>query len=339
MKKQKIVPLVILMIATAVIGAVLFKMQYDYRTKTEDKEPEKTYDAYYAFISESDDEAFWQEVYNGAFLTGEETNICIEDFASELKTRYNAAERIRLAVWSGVDGIIAEGKSTAFTKALEEARDAGIPVVLVGTDDVDTGRVSFVGASRYDMGQLYGKEAAELSKNILNRQDKVSILILSGQDETGTAQDLLINTIRDSLSSDEDLTRRISIETTGVTTTGTFASQEAVTEILFESENEQTVPDIIIALTGELTNSAYQGILDLNLTGQCSIIGYYANDTILEAIENENVYSTVMIDADEMGSLSVQALKEYTESGYVSEYYAVDSSVLTKEDIETEDTD
>ena len=339
MKKQKIVPLVILMIATAVIGAVLFKIQYDYRTKTEDKEPEKTYDAYYAFISESDDEAFWQEVYNGAFLKGEETNICIEDFASELKTRYNAAERIRLAVWSGVDGIIAEGKSTAFKKALGEARDAGIPVVLVGTDDVDTGRVSFVGASRYDMGQLYGKEAAELSKNILNRQDKVSILILSGQDETGTAQDLLINTIRDSLSSDKDLTRRISIETTGVTTTGTFASQEAVTEILFESENEQTVPDIIIALTGELTNSAYQGILDLNLTGQCSIIGYYANDTILEAIENENVYSTVMIDADEMGSLSVQALKEYTESGYVSEYYAVDSSVLTKEDIETEDTD
>ena len=42
MKKQKIVPLVILMIATAVIGAVLFKIQYDYRTKTEDKDPEKT---------------------------------------------------------------------------------------------------------------------------------------------------------------------------------------------------------------------------------------------------------------------------------------------------------
>ena len=330
--KQNIIPLVILMIATAAAGAILFKLQFDSRTKAEEKEPEKIYDGYYAYVSESDDEVFWQEVYEGALAEGEETDICIEDFASGLKSGYSAAERIRIAVWSGVDGIIAEGKSTAFKNALKEAKDAGIPVVLLGTDDAETGRVSFVGASGYDLGLLYGKQAAGLSKQILNRKDRVTLTILSRQDDAGTTQDLLINTIRDSLLRDEDFNNRITINTVSVAAGGTFASQEAVTDILFEAEKEGSVPDIIIALSGELTNSAYQGILDLNLTGDCNIIGYYATDTIREAIENENVYSTILIDAKEMGSLSVDALSEYRESGYVSEYYPVDSSVLSKED-------
>ena len=321
------------MVATAFFGALLFKLQYDYRTKTEDKEPEKIYSGYYAYISESEDDEFYKEAFQSAQKAGEKTDVCVEDFASELKTRYSAAERIRLAVWSGVDGIIAEGKSASFKNALKEAEDAGIPVVLIGNDDVETGRVSFVGASGYNIGLLYGRQASELSKKILNNQDYVSVLILSTQEDSSTSQDLIINTIQDFLTKDEDLNRRLSIRTVGVSSSATFVSQEEVMNILLDSQKNDDVPDVVIALTSELTNSAYQGIIDLNLTRQCNIIGYYASDSIREAIKNESIYSSVVTDASEMGLYSVQALNEYLDSGYVSEYYAVSSSVLTKDDI------
>ena len=335
-RRYTILTLILLIAVTAIASAILFKLQFDYLTRPEDVEIDKTYDRYYAFISESEDTVFWQEVYESVKKEGEAHNICVEDFASEMGSRYTAAERTRLAVWSDVDGIIAEGSSSALKSALIEADEAGIPVVLVGNDNTEVPRKSFVGVSRYDLGLLYARQIAGLSKKLLNDRDSVNVMILNGAEESGAAQDLLINTIYESLTNDADLTGRIYFNTREIQTAGSFAAQEAVMDLLLESEAEGEVPDILVAFSGDITNSSYQALIDLNLIGRCNIIGYYISDTIRDAIENENIYATIMTDADTMGKSAFSALEEYTESGYVSEYFAVDAYVLTKDSLAEE---
>ena len=44
---------------------------------------------------------------------------------------------------------------------IEEAEEAGIPVVTVLSDNSDSSRISYVGISSYEAGELLGREAAK----------------------------------------------------------------------------------------------------------------------------------------------------------------------------------
>ena len=59
-----------------------------------------------------------------------------------------------------------------------------------------------------------------------------------------------------------------------------------------------------------------------------NIIGYYDSDDILEAVSKNILQSTISIDTESMGKMSVQALQEYEKTGYVSTYMAVDSRMI-----------
>lgn len=338
---------VVLLVLCVVAGAVLFKVQYDRRMATQSTMPETTYGRYYAFISENEGTAFWDEVYQGARDAGETSDAFVEDFASNLAVNYSAADRVSIAVTAGVDGIIAAGSSGAELKnALAKAVTAGIPVVLVSRDIPDSGRVSFVGASQYDLGLAYGGQAVILAKTIAGRQTQnqgdnptrqaqtpIRVCVLTNDDADESSQNLLISTIRETLNS-EETGADISFSTFAISGTDVFSSQETVMEMLLNRMNENP-PDILIALTEEHTNSAYQAVVDLNLVGQCNIIGYYKSDTIENAIENEVIFSCVSTDATQMGAYCTEALNEYLESGYVSEYFAVDAQVIDRESIES----
>ncbi len=324
--------LVILMILTALIGIIVFKIQYDKNTSLTGPEEYKSYDRYYAFITDDGSSDFWKNVYGGAKEVGDKSGSFVEEFAGDLTEDYTIAEKVEIAVKSKVDGIILKGSGTnnQINNAISKAKDAGIPVVLVDDDITGSERISYVGASRYDLGTAYGRQALELSKKLLTSQGRVSILVLTGKDTEAGTQNLLISTIRETISSDNDLRNRIVLKTYSVNDSGNFTAEESVRNIFSE---EGGAPDILIALSESNTNCAYQAVIDYNMAGKCNIIGYYESDLILNAIENEVIYSTVSTDASQMGAYCTRALDEYLDSGYVNEFFVVDTYVINKENL------
>jgi len=320
-----------LSVVLALVALFVFRLNRDASFDRISEPDMKVYDRYYAFISDSPESSYWQEVFDGAHEEGELTGAYVEEFAVNPAAYNTPAERVEIAVASGVDGIIAQGRSgTAFKKALLMAADEGIPVVMAEEDDTTSGRISFVGVSKYDLGTVYGRQAAALSKKLLSRQDRVKVTVLTSQGSDAGTRNLLMSTVREVLLADADLTGRITLDTYAVSDTGTFAAEESIKDLFMNREN---IPDILIALNEEHTNSAYQAVIDYNIAGTCNIIGYYESDSIKNAIENEVIYSTVTADVKQMGTYCTKALDEYIESGYVNEFFAVDTHVIDKESV------
>ena len=96
---------------------------------------------------------------------------------------------------------------------------------------------------------------------------------------------------------------------------------------------EKTLPDVIICLDEISTSCVYQAVVDYNKVGEIDIIGYYDSESILRAIDRNVVRSTISIDTAEMGQYSVMALDEYRKNGYVSEYFSVDTNLITAENV------
>ena len=72
----------------------------------------------------------------------------------------------------------------------------------------------------------------------------------------------------------------------------------------------------------------YQAVVDYNLVGNVQIVGYFANDTIIDAVDKQVIFSTISVDTNEMGKSCIQALYEYNKMGYTNSYLPVGIEVV-----------
>ena len=113
--------------------------------------------------------------------------------------------------------------------------------------------------------------------------------------------------------------------------TGNFSAEESIRDIFLDP---QEMPDILLCLNEVYTRCAYQAAVDYNEVGTVQILGYYDSETILSAVAKNIVYSTITMDAEQMGRLCVQALEEYRQTGYTNSYMAVDTRLIGMEEAE-----
>lgn len=330
-----------LMILVTLSGIAVFKIQMDRIYPVElEKDPEyEEYDKYFAMITSDDGAQFWQEVYEGARESGENTGDYVELFAGDLGVEYSVRERMEIAIAASVDGIIVEGEdSQSLRDEIAKAHENGIPVVVVSKDVTDSERISSVGVSRYDLGQTYGRQTCRLVRTIMENQERngaakdepIWVMVLASQEQDGSGQNLLMSGIREEIARDAELERRIELETYLIDDAGAFATEEAIRDIFMGKED---VPDVLICLNELHTSCAYQAVIDYNKVGITNIIGYYDSAMILNGVEKEVIYSTVSMDAGQMGKYCTDALREYLDTGYVSEYFTVDTYVVNKSNV------
>jgi ribose transport system substrate-binding protein len=331
--------LLVLMVLVTLGGIAVFKIQINAVEVPEEDENYTVYDKYFAMITSDDKADFWQDVYAGAKQEGEAEGDYVEFFAGDMGTGYSVEERMEIAIDSKVDGIIVEGNDVlTLRRKIVEANANGIPVVVVNQDLTDSERISFVGIGRYDLGQTYGRQACELAEKMLQEeakngettQKKLRVMVLTGQEPDSNGQNLLISGIREEIAKDETLTDRIVLETYPIDDSGSFAAEEAIRDIFVGKEN---VPDILICLNEIHTSCAYQAVIDYNRVGITNIIGYYDSETILNGVDKEIIYSTISMDAEQMGRYCAAALSEYLDTGYVSEYFTVDTYVINHDNV------
>ncbi len=294
------------------------------------------YDRHYALITDDMEKSFWDSVYKGTRDEGDQSGSYIERLGANLAVSYTKKELLEIAIDSHVDGIILEADDNEETRNLiKKATDKGIPVVTVLSDCANSERKSYVGISSYDLGGVYGRQIMKL----LNGNNQ-KVLILMNMNNENSPQNIIYSAIKETLIREGADMSHIDLDTAVISADGAFSAEESIRDIFMDSEH---LPDIMICLNELNTTSVYQAVVDYNKVGVINIIGYYSSDTILKAIDRNVIQATISVDTEQMGRRCVQALDEYLATDHVSEYFSVDISQITidnvNEYLKSEDTD
>ena len=294
-----------------------------------------SYSRHFAFIYDGSDTELWDMIYEGAKTAGDESDAYVEYFGRNLTQDYTSAELMDMAIDANVDGIIVAGDAAEeFTATINRATENNIPVVTVFSDCPDSERISFVGFSSYTMGRQYGSEIVKF----YDGRDMI-IKVVIGANSSGSSHDLVISGIADEFA-DRGLGDACRIEGIYVSDETAFTAEEDIRDLFVGS----ALPDAIVALNAVYTRCLFQATVDYNKVGAVYLYGFDDSDDILEALGKDLLTSVVTVDATQMGSSAVNALTEYLDTGYVSNYIAQDTVVirpsdLAEEDDEGEDTD
>ena len=281
------------------------------------------YPRLYAYIAEDPESQLSNRIYKEISEYAVENGCYVEMTGQNLSTSYSKSDRINIAISSKVDGIILEGDDSEETAELiDRATKNGIPVVTVLTDCESSSRKSFVGLNNYSLGTEYGDELAAIGEE--KKTYPISALILVDRDD-GNADDIIHTAIQESVTG-----RRIILSSGVVDTSTPFTSEEDVMNIL---DGLDKIPDVIICLNDRTSESVYQCIVDRNLVGQTTILGYYDSETILKGIEKGSVYATFAIEANIIAKQCVNALNEYNDTGFVSEYFSSNYILINRDNV------
>lgn len=329
MKKNKNNKIWILIIVLLVILTGLIILCFFIRNSSSSaKKSYNEYSRHYAMISDEEDTDFWNKVYESAHEYGDENDVYVERFGSNLAVKYSKNELLKLAIQANVDGIIVKGDESQETiDLINEAISGGIPVATVYSDCSGSNRQCYIGINNYNLGQQYGDQINEILKdNDSLGSDTVNVLVLTNTEQTDVSQNLILLGIRDEVKKLLGTDYPIQIQTTSIDNSKEFSAEESISDIFIDADQ---LPDIMICLSELHTKCAYRAAVDYNKVGKVEIIGYYDSSQILEAISKNIIYSSITIDTEQMGYYCVKTLNEYIRTGYTNGYIPVEAELIT----------
>lgn len=316
----------LLVFMTALIGIFVFRF---YMGGFDEVADETVYDKYYVMITEDRKDSFWQSVYQGAYEEGLLRNIYVDMLGDNLSQDYSREDLMNIAISSDVDGIIvAADESEQMSELINEAAAKGIPVVTLYGDNTHSDRCSFVGVGGYNLGSEYGGQVLRIIKES-EAKPKTKVTVLVNAYALDSGQNIICSGIQDTLDKAKEEGKEIEMKLVSVDDTNAFSVEESIRDIFMEEE----LPDIIICLNELNTTCVYQAVVDYNKVGEVSILGYYDSETIIHAIDRNVIYATVSIDTGQMGRYCVDALSEYHELGYTSQYFTADIELIKKSNV------
>ena len=193
----------------------------------------------YDMIVDSPNSSFWQAVYDCAQEWAQKNDAILELRGSGRESDYSKLDYMNMSIASNSDGIILQYSGEQGLEAkINEAVQKGIPVVTVMGDAVHSKRQSFVGVSDYQLGSAYGEKVAEYVT-----EDTESILILLKKNIDDMNQSQIYTQISNAAQAKAGPSQNIQITGKNLRLTGTFETEEAVTDIF---QQRDKVPDIIL---------------------------------------------------------------------------------------------
>ncbi len=349
--------LTIVCVAATLVMAVY--VLWFYRSSSHEETEQTVYNKYYMMITEDNKSSIWRSIYQGAMEQALEENAYVDWLGDDLFQGYSVEEQMQIAIAAGVDGIIVTAnEDEGMTELVNRAAEEEIPVVTLYGDNTQSARCSFVGIGSYNLGHEYGRMALQIIREKL--ADQTVIYTSVGEDEEqgvetqfeevkigsakrpvrvavmvnsyaqGLDQNILCSGIQETIEQERGEDLAIEMELLSVDDTNAFSVEESIRDIFMEKD----IPDIIICLNELNTTCVYQAVVDYNKVGQVNILGYYDSDTIINAIDRGVIYATVAIDTEQMGRFCINALQEYHELGYTSQYFTADIRLIKKDNVE-----
>lgn len=280
-----------------------------------------SYQHHIAIISDETDNSFWEDVYEGAMRAGAEYGAYVEQIDEGLVDRFSMEDAINVAIYEGVDGILlrpAEGRISE--EMINKAYEHGIPVITMQKDVPGSKRQGFVGINDYFLGQEYGKRVLKIA----GKDTRLVTVLFPGASFNETSRSWFRQGLSNTVQQEQiRFDYRIIRDDKGLNN-----AEDVIHEI---AEGTEEQPDIIICLDEVITQSTCQLIRDRGLSDRIKVIGSYVSDYILKEIQEGYIDSTITIDPEAMGRMSIDALMTYKKYHMVSYYTEVDTMLIDKE--------
>lgn len=317
----------LLLLALVSLLAGLFFLNFRViKSAGETKTSWKNYEKHYALISNAAEGGeLWNYIYEGAEEAAEKQNIYVEWLGSNLVENYTERELMEIAIESKVDGIIVESDdSSEMNELTNRAAELGIPIVTVVKDCYGSYRQCFVGISAYNLGQQYGNLIVQYKE-----KDNASVLVVINAQQDDNNEKLAYAGLRETLGS--ICNEQMEVSTLLVDGEGSYSIENSLRDYFVQTTD---MPDFIVCLDEQTTEEVASLIVDYNRVGQSKIIGFYKCETILKAIRSGVMEASVTVDARQLGKVAVQALVDYENNGFVSDYIPMETDVITKDNVD-----
>lgn len=282
------------------------------------------YEKHYLMISGETNTLMWDSIYESASQSACAADAYVERISPVKSSAYTQADYLRIGIASQVDGIILEADGSSEEQELiQQAMDAGIPVVTVLTDDSSSARISFVGLNSYQLGNAYTEQILEL----LKEQESTKVMLLANRQSKTQETNLIYYQIKKELEEKKKAGQQVELTEYSIDSSSDFDTEEFVRDIFV---NESTLPDILVCMDEVVTECVYQALVDYNKVGDVEIIGFYYSDVILDAISKGILSSSIALDMEEVGRYCINALEEYASIGHTNSYYSVGQHVIKR---------
>lgn len=220
------------------------------------------------------------------------------------------AEAIRSAIYSAADGIITVGNnnSKVIAGAVEEAKEVGIPVILLDSDLEDTDRDGYIGMNHLEAGKLAGEDMVQIVEGRTHLG-----LIVSDTDDVGQRQRM--EGFLSVINQNKDMIVEETLESRG----DRMRIRKYVSKML---KNNKRINAIFCADTtsadmlGDILRE--EGYSEKNMKVVC----FGMSEQIYGYLQDGIYRFSVMDDATEMGYQAVKTLKEAI-NGKVGQEYVV----------------
>jgi ribose transport system substrate-binding protein len=253
----------------------------------------------YGVIPKTRSAIFWQIVHAGAVAASRDLNVDIDWNGPTGETEF--AQQITIVdqfINRHVDGIeLAPNDREALVPAIERAKAAGVPVIIIDSGADTDQYVSFIATDNYRGGVM----AAQRLGTILGKRGRVAMI----GNAPGSASSLAREQgFRDTLAKEFPNTELVAFQF-GM---ADYSRSLAVTEDILTAH-----PDLDGIFASNETSSvgALQGIQERGLAGKVKLVGFDSSPTLLEGLRTGVIDSLVLQDAFQMAYQGLKTLIDY----------------------------
>lgn len=280
-----------------------------------------------AVIPKGTTHEFWKSIQAGAEraaaeLAGEETPVeVIWKGPLRENDREQQIQVVEGFISQGVDGIVlAPLDDRALVRPVEEARQAGIPTVIIDSALHSDEIVSFVATDNYRGGEL---AAEHLGKRL--RDGRVILLrYQEGSASTNNREEGFLNRLRDY--------PEIEILSSDQYSGATRETAKQASENLLNRFGEQV--DAVFCPNESSTAGMLLALQDRGLAGKVLFAGFDAAEALLAALEAGELDALVVQNPEKMGYLGVRTMVRYLEGETIERRVDTGVFLLTSDNLE-----
>ncbi len=255
------------------------------------------------------------------FLKGVETASENSDCVYELYNLqdYDMESLSKILSATEVDGAVINLENNVTASILiEKLREAGIVILTAGNDAPESGREIYIGTNKYNLG----KQAALLAVEATGKSGNIAVILGSEYESTQSPSgNNFLNGIYETYS-DRALYKLTEVR----------YSKDERAEIIIDELLKGRSPLNAVICTDPLDAIRVTRVLvDRNMVGNIKIIASGDPPEILDAIQKDLIYASVVEDYQELGELSVTNLLKSLEGESVSSYINIPIETLSKE--------
>lgn len=270
-------------------------------------------------------EAYWGSMANGFTKAGEDLGLSTKCIGFTEIDVEKQIEAIKSAIYAKVDGIVtAETKECEeFNQVLEEAKEAGIPVVLVDSNVEEAEKLCYIGTNNYEAGALAGRDIVEVTEG----KGNVAVILSSLESENQ----------RDRLKGFQDVLDDYP-EMKIVKVLEGNSDSRILNEHLSRLLEEEKGLTAVFCAEGYSATSMGQIIKDAKGEyDDLKVVGFGVSAVKKDDIEKGVLYSTIYQNSYEMGYRALEALKKSIGHETVKPVDYTEIKSIKKENIEEMD--